>query len=73
MRFLVTGGAGFIGRWVVRRLLERSDAQITVLDNYSNSSPSNLTSSMEMSGSRQSAATSRTRIVCERFGAVGAL
>jgi nucleoside-diphosphate-sugar epimerase len=42
MRFLVTGGAGFIGRWVVRRLLERSDAQITVLDNYSNSSPSNL-------------------------------
>jgi UDP-glucose 4-epimerase len=41
-RFLVTGGAGFIGRWVVRRLLERSDALVTVLDNYSNSSPSNL-------------------------------
>jgi UDP-glucose 4-epimerase len=42
MRFLVTGGAGFIGRWVVRRLLALDDATVTVLDNYSNSSPSNL-------------------------------
>lgn len=33
---LVTGGAGFVGSWLVRELLERTDAQITVLDNLRN-------------------------------------
>lgn len=41
MNILVTGGAGFIGRWVVKRLLDL-DNQVYVLDNYSNSSPRNI-------------------------------
>jgi UDP-glucose 4-epimerase len=32
---LVIGGAGFIGSHLVRRLLERPDAEITVFDNFS--------------------------------------
>ncbi|MBI2267560.1 MAG: GDP-mannose 4,6-dehydratase [Armatimonadetes bacterium] len=39
MRVLVTGGAGFIGRWVVSGL---SDHEVWVLDNLSNGSLSNL-------------------------------
>ncbi|QQR93156.1 MAG: GDP-mannose 4,6-dehydratase [Candidatus Iainarchaeum archaeon] len=39
---LVTGGSGFIGRRIVKKLLERGDIFVTVLDNFSNSSPSNL-------------------------------
>lgn len=35
MRVLVTGGAGFIGRWVVKQLLEDCH-QVWVLDNLSN-------------------------------------
>jgi len=45
MRVLVTGGAGFIGRWVVNRLLqERAHTPLTVsvLDNLSNSSIRNI-------------------------------
>lgn len=42
MKHLVTGGAGFIGRWVVSRLLQRSGDTIIVLDDYSNSHPRNL-------------------------------
>lgn len=42
MRLLVTGGAGFIGRWVVKRLLEIGNCEIFVLDNLSNGEEENL-------------------------------
>lgn len=41
MRVLVTGGAGFIGRWVVAELLDRS-VEVTVLDDLSSGSEANL-------------------------------
>ena len=41
MNSLVTGGAGFIGRWVVKRLLEDYH-NVWVLDNLSNGSERNL-------------------------------
>lgn len=41
MRTLVTGGSGFIGRWVVQDLLSRG-INVVVLDNLSNSSRSNI-------------------------------
>lgn len=41
MNILVTGGAGFIGRWVVKRLLEDGHA-VTALDNLSNGSLENI-------------------------------
>src|SRR5690606_32268456 len=41
MKSLVTGGAGFIGRWVVARLLERGD-EVLVLDDLSNGRRENL-------------------------------
>lgn len=41
MRILVTGGAGFIGRWVVRRLLD-DENQVWVLDDLSNGNKENL-------------------------------
>ena len=41
MNCLVTGGAGFIGRWVVRRLLERGEA-VLALDDLSNGRRENL-------------------------------
>lgn len=41
MRCLVTGGAGFIGRWVVKTLLER-EYSVWVLDNLSSGCEKNL-------------------------------
>lgn len=41
MNILVTGGAGFIGRWVVKRLLE-NDHKVWILDNLSNGSVDNI-------------------------------
>lgn len=40
-KVLVTGGAGFIGRWVVKKLLE-DEHDVWVLDNLSNSDKANL-------------------------------
>lgn len=40
MRVLVTGGAGFIGRWVVKQLL--GEINVSVLDNLSSGSLANL-------------------------------
>jgi UDP-glucose 4-epimerase len=42
LNVLVTGGAGFIGRWAVKRLLEDRIGTVTVLDNFSNARPANL-------------------------------
>lgn len=41
MNVLVTGGAGFIGRWVVKRLLNDNNS-VTVLDNLSNGRMENI-------------------------------
>jgi len=41
MNFLVTGGSGFIGRWVVARLL-KEDNRVWVLDDLSNGQAENL-------------------------------
>lgn len=41
MKILVTGGAGFIGRWVVKKLLEDGH-KVWVLDNLSNGKQENL-------------------------------
>lgn len=41
MNVLVTGGAGFIGRWVVKKLLEENHC-VWVVDNLSNGSEENL-------------------------------
>lgn len=41
MKALVTGGAGFIGRWVVKELLNRG-CEVYVLDNLSNGSEENI-------------------------------
>jgi UDP-glucose 4-epimerase len=46
---LVTGGAGFIGRWVVGRLLAQGNA-VLVLDNMSNGREENLKEFMDSPG-----------------------
>lgn len=42
MRFLVTGGAGFIGSHIVEHLLTLHDAQVVVLDDFSTGKRENL-------------------------------
>ncbi len=42
MRFLVTGGAGFIGSNIIRRILKNSEHEVTVLDNFSTGRKENL-------------------------------
>ena len=41
MRYLVTGGAGFIGSHLVEKLIARGD-QVVILDNFSTGTPKNL-------------------------------
>lgn len=41
MKYLVTGGAGFIGRWVVKQLLDEGH-QVVIIDNLSNGSMDNI-------------------------------
>jgi UDP-glucose 4-epimerase len=41
VRALVTGGAGFIGRWIVKRLLDLGH-EVLAFDDYSNGRPENL-------------------------------
>lgn len=41
MKILVTGGAGFIGRWVVKKLLQDGH-YVHILDNFSNGSMDNI-------------------------------
>jgi len=41
MKILVTGGAGFIGRWIIKKLLDEKN-DVWVLDNLSNGDEKNL-------------------------------
>ncbi|MFH1074380.1 MAG: NAD-dependent epimerase/dehydratase family protein [Candidatus Firestonebacteria bacterium] len=41
VKVLVTGGAGFMGRWLVKHLVEKGH-NVWVLDNFSNSSENNI-------------------------------
>jgi len=47
MNILVTGGAGFIGKHLVRSLLEK-DYVVTIFDNFSNSTKGSVSSLVEM-------------------------
>ena len=46
MKFLVTGGAGFIGKHLVTKLL-RDQHEITIFDNFSSSSKNDITNLLE--------------------------
>jgi UDP-glucose 4-epimerase len=41
-RYVVTGGAGFIGSAIVRRLLKEGDGRVVVVDNFSSGKEENL-------------------------------
>ncbi len=53
-RFLVTGGAGFVGSTIVDQLLEAGAAEVRVLDNFVRGTWSNLSAALE---------TSRTNVI----------
>ena len=46
-RFLVTGGAGFVGSTIVDQLLDAGAAEVRVLDNFIRGTWSNLSSALE--------------------------
>ena len=46
MKFLITGGAGFIGRHLVTRLLQ-DNHNVTIFDNFSSSSKNDITNLLE--------------------------
>ena len=52
MKVLVTGGAGFIGRWVVKQLLD-DDHDVWVLDNLANGRSNNIAEFVDHSGFRE--------------------
>ena len=47
MKVLVTGGAGFIGKYLVKSLLEKGNS-VTIFDNFSNSTKESISSLVEM-------------------------
>ena len=47
MKVLVTGGAGFIGKYLVRSLLEK-DYSVTIFDNISNSTKDSIDSLVDI-------------------------
>ena len=49
MKILVTGGAGFIGRWVTKKILDDGH-EVVVVDNFSNGRPENIKALKEDAG-----------------------